>query len=96
MGEPHSCVLFPYKAVPTTADASDSVTLFFFFLLHGQSGSRERESSDLSIQDDMASNARMTVSISFPLSPSVHISIPERQVRGVTDSNYSGPFSVSM
>lgn len=94
VGEPHSCVLFPYKAVPITADASDSVT--FFFSLHGESGSRERESSGLSIQDDMASNARMTVSISFPLSPSVHISIPERQVRGVTDSNYSGPFSVSM
>lgn len=93
MGEPHSCVLFPYKAVPITADASDSVT---FFLLHGESGSRERESSGLSIQDDMASNARMTVSISFLLSTSVHISIPERQVRGVTDSNYSGPFSVSM
>lgn len=30
VGEPHSCVLFPYKAVPITADASDSVTFFFF------------------------------------------------------------------
>lgn len=29
VGEPHSCVLFPYKAVPITADASDSVTFFF-------------------------------------------------------------------
>lgn len=97
VGEPQSCVLFPYKAVPITADASDSVTFFFFFFCCTESLAPERESRPVyPSKTTWQVNARMTVSISFPLSPSVHISIPERQVRGVTDSNYSGPFSVSM
>lgn len=92
VGELHSCVLFPYKAGPTLQLPR---TMWFFSLLHREAGSREKESSGLPIRDDTASNARMTVFISFPLSESVHISIPERQVRGVIDCNYGRPFSLA-